>query len=55
MRINQSAWKQLRWFALFLAVFFALLAVVQYVYVQYQFRKSAESQLTEWGGSDRSN
>ena len=49
MHINQSAWKQLKRFTLFLAAFFLLIAAVQYKYVQYQLQKSVKGQLTEWG------
>lgn len=49
MHINQSAWKQLKRFTLFLAAFFILIATVQYKYVQFQLQKSAKAQLTEWG------
>lgn len=49
MHINQSAWKQLKKFTLFLAVFFLLIAAVQYKYVQYQLQKSIKDQLSEWG------
>lgn len=49
MRINQSAWKQLKRFTLFLAAFFLLIAAAQYKYVQYQLEESVKGQLAEWG------
>ena len=49
MRINQSAWKQLKRLTLFLAAFFLFIAAVQYWYVKYQLHVSAERQLRQWG------
>jgi len=48
MTINHSVWKQLRWFALFLAVFVVAIAAAQYGYARYELNRSLRNQSQTW-------